>query len=84
MEIYIVGLNLRAITPKLCDFLSDSGAVMVTSRKDNSIDIMIKSNCFCVEFESDEREEITIRLIARGKKLAYTFDSVDIDKVAFM
>ena len=84
MEIYIVGLNFRAVTPKLCDFLSDSGAVMVTSKKDSSIDIMIKSHCFCVDFESDEREEITIKVIARGKKLAYTFDSADIDKVAFM
>ena len=84
MEIYIIGIKLRAVTDKLCDFLSDSGAKIWLSQKDGCIDAVIDSSCFSVEFDSDERDTVVVRTVNRGKKVAYTFDSADIDKVAFM
>ena len=84
MDIYIIGVKLRAVTYKLCDFLSDSGAKIWLSQKDGCIDVVIDSSCFSVEFDSDERDIVVVRTINRGKKLVYTFDSADIDKVAFM
>lgn len=85
MDIFIKNLKWRAITYKLCDFLSDAGAhLFMNADGREGIDVIINSNCFEINFESDEREEVLIRLIVKGKKIAYTFDSADIDSVCLM
>lgn len=86
MDIVIHNLKWRAITNKLCDFLSEAQASMYISTGDSAdgIDIIINSNCFQINFESDEREEIVVRLIVKGKRIAYTFDSADVDSICLM
>lgn len=85
MDLVITGIKMRAITPKLCDFLAETGAlILMADKKDFSVDVIIRSSCFQVEFSSDEREEVIVRVIIKGKKMSYTFDSADIDKVAFI
>lgn len=82
MDILITGIKFRAITTKLCDFLADTSAVILTDG--NTLDVAIELTANgCVEFLSDERDEVIIRLIKRGKKIAYTFDCADIDSVTF-
>lgn len=82
MDIVITGIKFRAITTKLCDFLADVGAVIITDGKTLDVVIELTANG-CVEFLTDERDEVIIRLIKKGKKLAYTFDCADVDSVTF-
>lgn len=86
MDIVIHNLKWRAITSELCDFLFEARAKMFLCAEDKAdgIDIIINSNCFQINFESDEREEIVVRLIVKGKRMAYTFDSVDVDSICLM
>lgn len=79
MDIVITGIKFRAITTKLIDFLTDVQAYICTDGK--TLDVIISSSSFVLDFESDEREEVTINVIKRGKRLAYTLDSVDFDSV---
>ena len=82
MDIVITGIKFRAIDTKLCDFLCDAGAIIFTDGK--AVDVIIKLTANgCVEFLTDERDEVIIRLIKKGKKIAYTFDCADIDSVTF-
>ena len=80
----ITGIKLRAIDTKLCDFLSETGAWIAIDPAEKRLDVCIelKANG-CVEFLSDERDEIIIRLVKNGKKLSYTFASIDVDSVTF-
>ena len=84
MDIIITGIKLRAIDTKLCDFLSETGAWIAIDTVEKRLDVCIelKANG-CVEFLSDERDEIIIRLVKNGKKLSYTFASIDVDSVTF-
>lgn len=84
MDVMITGIKLRAIDTKLCDFLSETGAWIAIDPVDKRLDVCIelKANG-CVEFLSDERDEIIIRLVKNGKKLSYTFASIDVDSVTF-
>lgn len=78
----ITGIKLRAIDTKLCDFLSETGAWIAIDPVEKRLDVCIelKANG-CVEFLSDERDEIIIRLVKNSKKLSYTFASIDVDSV---
>jgi hypothetical protein len=86
MVVLIEGLKLRAVTSKLCDFLGDVNATMVLNTDTTErIDIAFEVQANCdIEFISDDKDMVVIRTIKRGKKLTYTFDCVDIDKVMLM
>ena len=81
MQLVIRGLKFRAVTEKLCDFLSDVGALLVTDGK--TLDIVIESYGMLLEFKNDERDEIVVKVIRKGNRYAYTFESVDLDSVTF-
>lgn len=86
MDIVIHNLKWRAITSELFNFLFEVSAKVFLSAEDEAdgIDIIINNNCFQINFESDEREEIVVKLIVKGKKIAYTFDSTDVDSICLM
>lgn len=80
MDIIITGIKYRAIDTKMCDFLGDSGALILTDGKTLDVLIEVKSNV-AIEFISDEREYVSIKLVKAGKKIAYSLDCVDFDTI---
>lgn len=80
MDIIITGIKYRAIDTKICDFLGDTGAMILTDGKTLDVLIEVQSNVD-IEFISDEREYVSIKMKKAGKRIAYSLDCVDFDTI---
>lgn len=80
MDIIITGIKYRAIDTKMCDFLADTGAMILTDGKTLDVLIEVQSN-LDIEFISDEREYVSIKMKKAGKRIAYSLDCVDFDTI---
>lgn len=80
MDIVITGIKYRAIDTKMCDFLADTGAMILTDGKTLDVLIEVQSNVD-IEFISDEREYVSIKMKKAGKRIAYSLDCVDFDAI---
>lgn len=80
MDIIITGIKYRAIDTKMCDFLGDTGAMILTDGKTLDVLIEAKSNVD-IEFISDEREYVSIKMKKAGKRISYSLDCVDFDTI---
>lgn len=80
MDIVITGIKFRAITTKLIDFLTDVQAYICTDGKTLDVLIEVQSNVD-IEFISDERECVFIKMKKAGKHIAYSLDCVDFDTI---
>lgn len=84
MEIRIKGLQLRALTGRLCDFLSNTKAIITENLKDNGIDVIINSSAFIIDFQYDERPITRLAVVINGNKYTYLFDNADYNTITLM